>query len=94
MTYTLKTVNSGFFGDTEKWINTQVFDEENQLVSEEIWTHEGQNWELKDIHVGELGVADMKNLLFKEHENHDGVFALLNELWQNRAARLVKQVSM
>ena len=43
MQYTVKTINSGYFGDSEKWINTQVWDEENKLLTEEIWTRGARN---------------------------------------------------
>lgn len=89
MQYTVKTISSGYFGDTEKWVHLQVWDEENQLVSEEIWTHEDFDWELKDIHVGDVG---MKPILFKEHENNSALFALLHDIWQNRDECPARQV--
>lgn len=81
MQYTLKTIKSGYFGDSEKWINTQVWDEENKLLTEEIWTKEGQEWELKDIHVGDIG---MQSILFKEQDDTSALSALLDDIWQNR----------
>lgn len=91
MKYTVHTISSGFFGDAEKWLHLQVWKGASKLMSEEIWTHESGDWELKDILVGDSG---MLHILFQEHENNSALFGLLHDIWQNRDESPAKQVSV
>lgn len=89
MKYTVQAISSGFFGDAEKWLHLQVWNGAKVLVSEEIWTHERGDWELKDILVGDSG---MQPILFKEHENNSALFDLLHDIWRNRDECPTRQV--
>lgn len=56
MQYTVRTTNAACFRKARPWIH----DQDCQLFREEIRQHEGADWKLVDLHVGNYGMPETR----------------------------------